>query len=368
MAEIEEVHAALFSWGLQHAVITEEVIRQNTTSAGDPSLIPFDLEHADFFRTRKIVKISHARQSGVETFSLATRLPIARAKRETLITLFAHFFADDGMRLVIEVHKAFKIDQNVQSTFQAIYSHQGRIACGSSIGLGNQRNAGTLSALIKHAGGKLYGMSCNHVTGGCNTASVGTPVVAPGIQDVGPDHHEITVIGLHDSTGPMSQGLPSITDVSTNTDLAFFEITAPDLISSMQGEGDDAYDTPTQFVTAKEKMRVKKWGRSTKLTHGEVKRIIHEPEAIEYKVVSYFGPTSSQSFTGTVYFTHLLEISSLSSSAFSAGGDSGALVVTSNDKSAVGILIGGNNQISYVLPIAELFKRRKFKLQNQINA
>ncbi len=364
---INDIHAAVFNWGLQNSILSDEVIRQNAEFGGDPTLLPFGTEHADYFRTRKIVKLSHARQSGIETLTIATRLPIARLKRETLTTLFAQAFEAHQCALRIEVHKAFKIDQSVQSTFQAIYSHNGKIACGSSIGLGNQRNAGTLSALLKSEDGKLFGMSCNHVTGGCNTASVGTPVVAPGIQDVGPDQHEIAVIGLHDSTGAMSQGLPTITDVSTNTDVAFFEIISSDAVSSMQGSGNEAFDTPIKFAKVSERMRVKKWGRSTDLTHGEVKRIIEDPEAIEYKVVSYFGPTSSQHFTGTVYFTSLLEISSVSMSAFSAGGDSGALVVSENGKHAIGILIGGNSQISYVLPIADVLKKRKLKLVNGVN-
>ena len=369
MVTAEDIHKGLYTWAMQHSVLSDDAMRDAVNMVGDASLIPFNEAQAEFFRTRKIAKITHTRKGSRHTFSIATRLPIARTKRDKLIAEFARLYAEQKFSLEVVVSKPFKIDQNVQSTFNPVYMHAGRIACGSSIGLGNQRNAGTLTALAKTQEGKLIGISCNHVTGGCNTASVGTPIVSPGIQDVSPDNHEITVIGLHDSTGPMSQGLPQVFDITTNCDIAFFEIVDQAIMTSMQGAGPGSYDTPTSFAKVKESLRVKKWGRSTDRTRGEISKIVTEPEYIDYNVVSYYGPASSQVFKGTVYYGELYEVESLSVNGFSAGGDSGSLVVTDEDgaEKIVGILIGGNNVKSYVLPLQKILKRMKIDIQGGIN-
>ncbi len=365
----DDLHKALYSWSFLHAVLSDDAMREAANMSGDANLIPFDESHAEYFRTRKIVKIAKTRKGRITRFSIATRLPIARTKRQRMISDFERHFSDLKVSLEIVVERPFKIDQNVQSTFNPVYWHKGRIACGSSIGLGNQRNAGTLTALAKNKAGKLIGISCNHVTGGCNTASVGTPIVSPGIQDVSPDNHEISVIGLHDSTGPMSQGLPQVFDIQHNCDIAFFEILDKKRVCSVQGEGANCYDTPTVFAEIREELRVKKWGRSTDCTQGEISKIVNEPESIEYNVMSYYGPVSSQTFKGTVYYPELLEVQSMGVSAFSAGGDSGALVVTDDDEQekVVGILIGGNKVKSYVLPLEPILSRLEITLLNKIN-
>lgn len=362
---ITDIKNGLYAWAMQYGILADTAMREVMGLNGDASIIPFDRSHADYFRTRKVIKVSVSNNgSAISKIAIATRLPIARSKRERLSAEFARVFAASKVLLELVVEKPFKIDQNIQSTYRPLFSHNEKLCCGSSIGLGNQRNAGTLTALARKQDGQLLGISCNHVTGGCNTASVGTPIVAPGIQDVSPDQNEITVIGLHDSTGPMSQGLPQVFDISSNCDIAFFDINDSDLVCSQQGEGVDAYDTPTKFANVKTGLRVKKWGRSTGLTQGEVSKVVNEPESIEYNVTSYYGPSSSQTFKGTVYFPIVYEVESLSVNVFSAGGDSGSLVVTDNasDEKVVGILIGGNNLKSYVLPIKEILKNRKIEL------
>jgi hypothetical protein len=62
-----------------------------------------------------------------------------------------------------------------------------RYTCGSSISVGNFRDAGSLGCLVRNAAGVLYGLSNNHVSGGCNFAGVGLPILAPGIVDVMPN-------------------------------------------------------------------------------------------------------------------------------------------------------------------------------------
>jgi len=92
--------------------------------------------------------------------------------------------------------------------------------------------------------------------------------------------------------------------------------------------------------------------------------MVSEPESIDYNVTSYYGPSSSQAFRGTVYYPEIYEIESLGVSPFSAGGDSGSLVVSDVEGSekVVGILIGGNNSKSYVLPIRAILQKRGIEL------
>ncbi len=361
-----ELRDALITWAVQYAVLANDAMREALGVNGDASLIPFDASLADYFRTRNIIKVSLARKGSVYTVSIATRLPIARTKRERLSAEFAKLYASKNILLELNVEKPFKVDQNIQNTHRPVYYHKQKITCGSSIGLGNQRNAGTLTALAKDKAGQLLGISCNHVTGGCNTASVGTPIVSPGIQDVSPENFEIVGIGLHDSTGPMSQGLPQVFDISENCDIAFFEVSELAPVCSQQGEGEGSYDTPKEFAEISVDLKVKKWGRSTGLTHGEITKLVVEPESIDYNVTSYYGPSSSQTFRGTVYYPSIYEVESLSVSPFSAGGDSGSLVVSDVDgaEKIVGILIGGNNSKSYVLPIRDILRKRGIGLLN----
>lgn len=372
MPSPEDIQNGLLMWAMKFGVLTDDALREASSLSGNADLIPFDSSHADYFKTRKIVKINTRRKGSKRIFSLFSRLPIARAKASKLTDLFNKRYLDEGYLLEVGVHKPFKIDQSIKSTFDPIYYHNGRIACGSSVGLGNQRNAGTLTALGKTSDGRMIGISCNHVTGGCNTARPGTPIVVPGIQDVSPEQHEINVIGVHDFTGPMSQGLPQVFDISTNCDIAFFQVNDKQskMLSSMQGSGEDAFDTPTTFAKAKEDLLVKKWGRTTGRTRGKIKKVVSEPESIDYKITSYFGPTSSQVFNGTVYFRDFYEVESRGTDPFSIGGDSGSLVVTDGSgkpEKVVGILIGGNDSKSYVLPLQSIFKSLKVTLLNGHN-
>ena len=204
------------------------------------------------------------------------------------------------------------------------------------------------------------------MTGGCGTARPGTPVVAPGIQDVDDKYHAIEVIGDHESAANMSQGLPSVYDTSNNGDLAFFKIRDSGLLSSMQGSGAKAYDTPRLFEDHPERnMPVKKWGRSTGFTTGQISLINDDPEPIPYQVQSFYGPTQSQTFQGTVYFHNAIEVTPDSFKPFSLGGDSGSLVVTNFSNKVeriIGIVIAGDKNKSIVLPLRPVLKKYELQL------
>jgi hypothetical protein len=360
MAELAEVRNAVLAWAFQHGLLADTALGDEGIAQGDPSILPFEAQHADYFRTRKIVRVYGDTGRRRHTLKVFSRLRLAKTKIAELQDLFNATFAQSGIVLEVDISKPFKVDQAVQSYGQFVPIHYKgkRIACGSSVGLGNQRNAGTLTALVHTlTGDGLFGISCNHVVGGCSTARPGTPVVVPGIQDVSADHNEIHVIGVHMWAAPMSQGLPSVVDISGNRDLACFRLHDPNRLSSMQGSGDGGYDTPETFAKVKVSLPVKKWGRSTGLTQGRITNILEGGEPVEYNVTSYYGPMNSQVFKGTVYFNDIYEVAP-SGGPFSLGGDSGALVVTNTDgpEQVVGITIAGGRDKSLVLPLKPALK------------
>lgn len=92
-----------------------------------------------------------------------------------------------------------------------------KYTCGSSVGVGNTRSAGTLGCLVRDANGTLFGLTNNHVTGGCNNTREGMPIVAPGILDVMVGGTDPFTIGWHHSVLPMRQGEPTAISHFENT-------------------------------------------------------------------------------------------------------------------------------------------------------
>ncbi|MBR0893260.1 hypothetical protein JQ637_46290 [Bradyrhizobium diazoefficiens] len=78
--------------------------------------------------------------------------------------------------------------------------------CGSSISVGNNREAGTLGAIVRDSSAKQYGLTNNHVSGSCSFAPVGLPILAPGIVDVVPGNLSPFTIGFHSVALKMAPG------------------------------------------------------------------------------------------------------------------------------------------------------------------
>jgi hypothetical protein len=229
-------------------------------------------------------------------------------------------------------------------------------ACGSSISLGNCQDAGTLGALVRDADGVFYGLSNNHVTGGCNFAKRQMPVVAPGVFDVSPLGFDPTTLGYHDRSIALVAGVPGTADIANNLDAAIFKIRDEAKVSSMQGTW---YDTPVANMDPTTKMKVEKVGRTTGHTSGTILSYAHEALSVQYDVrgVDY-------SFSGQVYFSPVYLVIGEGGQDFSAEGDSGSLVTTVKDgvRYAVGLLIGGAKgqggvDYTYVLPIKPILDK-----------
>lgn len=205
--------------------------------------------------------------------------------------------------------------------------------CGSSISVGNDRSAGTLGCLLRDAANELYGLSNNHVSGSCNYAPVGLPVIAPGVADVSPFNPHPFTLGIHTKQLPMLMGDPTGVDYIKNTDAAVFKLTQSQLVSSMQR---DAYDTPSTVGDLVAGLSVDKVGRTTGHTRGVVQSEIVGAVPVSYSASQY-------QFNGVVYFEPLFIVHGVGD-VFSEAGDSGSLVTTvdlAGQRHAVGIVVAG---------------------------
>ena len=207
-----------------------------------------------------------------------------------------------------------------------------RYCCGSSVSVGNNREAGTFGALVRDAAGQFFGLSNNHVTGGCSHAGVGLPILAPGIIDIIPGCLTPFTVGFHERSLPFFSGTPDNINSAANCDAALFKIADPDAVSSFQGI---MHDTPSTAQALVAGMRVEKVGRTTGHTVGTVLGELHGPLAISYQANIY-------GFSGKVYFQPLFVINGIGA-LFSDSGDSGSLITAlnaANERVGVGLVVG----------------------------
>ncbi|TVV74695.1 hypothetical protein [Sphingomonas solaris] len=229
---------------------------------------------------------------------------------------------------------------------ERLFVHNDRIACGSSLSAASVWGAGTLGALVTLGDGTLCGLTNNHVTGACNHTRVGMHILSPAPFDADPDHRAPTAIGRHHSFVALASGDPRQVQLQ-ELDVALFDLTNPDLVTSMQGSG--LYDTPEDVADPIGGMAVKKVGRTTGLTYGEIIGRFSTPLGIPY---------TADRFKSTVYFQNSWAIRATDGGPFSMGGDSGSLVVTGDGAHAVGLIFAGatDGSISYMIPIRSVLR------------
>lgn len=218
----------------------------------------------------------------------------------------------------------------------------GRFACGSSVTAAPIPSAGTLGALVRLADGHLYGLTNNHVTGGCNHTEVGMYVLCPSAIDAVVGRPPPTAIGAHHSLTVIQSGDPGQLR-KQRLDAAIFRIPDESVVTSWQG--DMEYDTPTATTRPVAHMRVRKVGRTTGLTHGRINGEVKTPLVIPYK---------AQRLQAEVHFEGLWTVVGSHGDEFSTCGDSGSLVVTEDGKYAVGLVLGGQQGATYIMPIADV--------------
>lgn len=217
--------------------------------------------------------------------------------------------------------------------------------------------AGTLGARVIDGEGNVYALSNNHVYANINNASIGDYVIQPGTYDGGidpspPDNNLIDVIGWLYDYEPIDFSVlgsntidaaivlttPSEVGNATPTDSEGYEIGygTPNSIIFGDSNSDGFFDNMKDLLD----LPVKKFGRTTGLTHGQIKEI-------NVTSMICYANCSNPIFAEYAWFDDQISIESVSADSFSLGGDSGSLIVTDDDnKSPVGLLFAGSSTIT----------------------
>jgi hypothetical protein len=300
------------------------------------------------FVAKPITAVGFAAPKHAEpTLYVYTRRKLTRAEEASL-----------SADLRSDIPVAFRVAQPLSVTTPSaasrtpVVTRESRLCCGSSISIGNTREAGTLGALLRSPEGTVFGLSCNHVVGGCSNARRDVPIVSPGILDVGAGAPLPRFVGLHRRALPFVQGDPvAVPGYRDNQDAAIFEIADPASVTSWQGE---AFDTPAMVAEPEEDSPVEKVGRTTGHTFGTIESRLVGPLRVDYDMIVHHSAEENISFRGTVYFEPVYLVRG-SGGSFALAGDSGSIVVrregAADPTAAVGLVIGGRGEETYMVPL-----------------
>ena len=185
--------------------------------------------------------------------------------------------------------------------------------------------AGTIGCRVTK-NGKVYALSNNHVYANMNRAAIGDNVLQPGTFDGG--------VNPDDAIGVLAEFKPiTFSRFASNTiDAAIALCSLKTLGCKTAGYGPPS--TATEPATVG--LAVKKQGRTTGLTTGEV-------SGINATVTVSYGSVGTARFVNQIVITP---------GTFSAGGDSGSLIVTADEnKNPVGLLFAGSDTHTIANPI-----------------
>jgi hypothetical protein len=194
--------------------------------------------------------------------------------------------------------------------------------------------SGTLGSLVKDASGTLYILSNNHVLDISGTGHVGDDVSQPGLID---NNCRVSTV-VADLTGAAALG--------SNVDAAIAELRGGQMDSS--GYIEDI-GVPSSVVHAPAVgLGVAKSGRTSGFTTGSISSV-STSVSVRYQPVCGRNGGTAVSYTNQVV---------INSSTFSAGGDSGSLIVTNNGcHQPVALLFAGSSTTTIGNPIGEVLTK-----------
>jgi PKD repeat protein len=194
--------------------------------------------------------------------------------------------------------------------------------------------AGTIGARVVNGSGDTFILSNNHVLANSNDGSIGDPILQPGPFDGGSDPA--------DRIGTLAdyQAIDFTLSGQNHMDAAIAAVSAADVAVSTPPDGYGAPNAQPYDLDANNDgnvdasligLNVKKYGRTTRLTAGEVTDINATVEVC-YEVLLWFCLKSAYMYDQIIY-TNL-----------SQGGDSGSLIVTDDaNNSPVSLLFAGSD-------------------------
>ena len=192
--------------------------------------------------------------------------------------------------------------------------------------------SGTLGSLVTK-GGTNYILSNNHVLARVDQAVVGENISQPGLVDVGCQVSKTNTVAHFSQAAPLG---------SSNVDAALAAVVSGDVTSTgnILDVGVPASTTATPTVGR----GVAKSGRTTGLTCSTIGSV-NTNVSVQYQK----GCNSGKKFVIT--YTNQVVINS---SSFSAGGDSGSLIVTSGTAQPAALLFAGSSTTTIGNPIQDV--------------
>jgi len=196
--------------------------------------------------------------------------------------------------------------------------------------------AGTIGCRVTD-GTNVYALSNNHVYANVNEANIGDNVLQPGSYDGG--------INPDDAIGTLRDFEEVRFDGTNNVIDAAIALSSTDLLGKATPASGYALPKSATYP-ASIKLPVKKYGRTTGLTKGKV-------YAINATVNVDYGASRIARFVNQIVITP---------GTFSAGGDSGSLIVVDNtrsshDRKAIGLLFAGSSSYTIANPINPVLTR-----------
>ncbi|NQV32076.1 MAG: Ig-like domain-containing protein [Phycisphaeraceae bacterium] len=210
--------------------------------------------------------------------------------------------------------------------------------------------AGTIGCRVKDGSGNVYALSNNHVYANQNGASLGDNVLQPGDFDDGEDPEDM--IGTLYDFEPIVFSRRANNKMDAAMALVMLDGETPRVGTSTPAAG---YGVPNSTTTlASMGQPVQKFGRTTGYTKGRVM-------ALNATVNVSYGPGK------TARFRNQILIESVDSEPFSAGGDSGSLIVTDDSgKNPVGLLFAGSAAFTIANPIDPVLDRFSVIIDNGV--
>ena len=199
--------------------------------------------------------------------------------------------------------------------------------------------AGTIGARVRDALGRVYILSNNHVLANSNGATIGDPAYQPGPFDGGTSADQIAtlsdfqVISFSGTSNTMDAAIAlSSTAVLDNAVPSDDGYGMPNSAIYGDANGDGVFDDRNALLG----LNVQKYGRTTKLTHGQITGV-NATVTVCYEASDFVCTKSAR------YVDQLI----ISPAGFSNGGDSGSLIVTDDaNLNPVGLLFAGSSTVT----------------------
>lgn len=208
--------------------------------------------------------------------------------------------------------------------------------------------SGTLGALVT-AGGTQYILSNNHVLARQDQATAGEDISQPGLIDNG---CQPATIVADFTTAPM---------LGSNVDCAVAQLRTGTMDSTgfIEGLNGPGGIPSTTIVSPSVGMAVQKSGRTTGHTTGTIGSV-NTSVSVQYQARCGQGRKFTISYTNQVV---------INSSSFSAGGDSGSLILTNNGSCAhpVALLFAGSSSSTIGNPIGEVVTKLSAALGTSVS-